>query len=178
MYIFPSELRLVTPGECFFAEIFQRKCLYTTVHVHTCLHVQCKLRVSFGGGISSLNPPLPRMFRMYIHVHCSSGGRALTASVRGPRFNPGWLPVFHTSLKIFPSLSSCTSTYIVHCGTHINVVAPTSKKERNLEYCVLPSFPPGKEEKVKDSEPSQLVLLCCLALFIVSPLFSHVHVLR
>ena len=24
--------------------------------------------------------------------------------VRGPCFNPGWLPVFHSSLKIFPSL--------------------------------------------------------------------------
>ena len=38
----------------------------------------------------------------------SSGGRALTAKVRGRRFNPGWLPDFHGSLKIFPSLSSCT----------------------------------------------------------------------
>ena len=37
----------------------------------------------------------------------SSGGRALTAKVRGPRLNPGWLPVFHGSLKIFPNLSSC-----------------------------------------------------------------------
>ena len=35
------------------------------------------------------------------------GGRALTAKVRDPQFNPGWLPVFHSSLKIFPSLSSC-----------------------------------------------------------------------
>ena len=48
----------------------------------------------------------------YIYVYMvspgghSSGGRALTAKVRGPRFNPGWLPVFQGSLKIFPSLSS------------------------------------------------------------------------
>ena len=34
----------------------------------------------------------------------SSGGRALTAEVRGPRFNPGWLPVFRSSLKIFLTL--------------------------------------------------------------------------
>ena len=34
----------------------------------------------------------------------SSGGRALTAKVRGPQFNPGWLPVFYSSLKIFVSL--------------------------------------------------------------------------
>ena len=40
----------------------------------------------------------------------SSGGRALTGKVRGPRFNPGWLPVFYGSLKIFPNLSSCTYT--------------------------------------------------------------------
>ena len=46
----------------------------------------------------------------------SSGGRALTAKVRGPRFNPGWLLVFHSSLRIFPSLSSCTS--------HIHVYRP------------------------------------------------------
>ena len=32
----------------------------------------------------------------------------LTAKDRGPWFNPGWLLVFHGSLKIFPSLSSCT----------------------------------------------------------------------
>ena len=41
----------------------------------------------------------------------SSGGRALTAKFRGPRFNPGWLLVFHSSLKIFPSLSSCMYWY-------------------------------------------------------------------
>ena len=41
----------------------------------------------------------------------SSGGRALTAKVRSPRFNPGWLPVFHSSLKTFPGLSSCTYTH-------------------------------------------------------------------
>ena len=34
----------------------------------------------------------------------SSGGRALTAKVRGPQFNPEWLPVLHSSLNIFPSL--------------------------------------------------------------------------
>ena len=44
---------------------------------------------------------------MQIHVHVNVHGRALTAKVRGPRFNPGWLPGFHSSLKIFPSLSSC-----------------------------------------------------------------------
>ena len=49
----------------------------------------------------------------------SSGGRVLTAEVRGPRFNPGWLLVFHCSLKIFPSLSSCT-----------------------VVECLLPLFPP------------------------------------
>ena len=33
----------------------------------------------------------------------SSGGRA---KVRGSWFNPRWLPIFHSSLKIFPNLSS------------------------------------------------------------------------
>ena len=48
---------------------------------------------------------------IYVHVHenCegwlspgghSSGGRALTAKVRGPRFNPRWLLVFHSFLNI------------------------------------------------------------------------------
>ena len=32
----------------------------------------------------------------------SSDGRALTAKVRGSWFNPGWLPVFHSSLKNIP----------------------------------------------------------------------------
>ena len=32
---------------------------------------------------------------------CSSGGSALTAEVRGPQFNPGWLLVFHSLLKAF-----------------------------------------------------------------------------
>ena len=30
--------------------------------------------------------------------------------------------------------------------------------------------------KGRESEPSQVVLLCCLALFIMSQLFNHVHV--
>ena len=44
----------------------------------------------------------------HVHVHCTctcSGGRALMAKVRGPRFNPGWLPVFLSPLKIFLSIS-------------------------------------------------------------------------
>ena len=52
----------------------------------------------------------------------NSGGRALTANVRDPRFNPGWLPVFHSSLKIFPSLSSCTRTvHVVIENIHVHV---------------------------------------------------------
>ena len=47
----------------------------------------------------------------------SSGGRALTAKVRGPRFNPEWLPVFHSSLNVFPSLSSCMCKFCT-CTVH------------------------------------------------------------
>ena len=61
-------------------------CVYMYRHVH--VHVQCEGWLSPGGH--------------------SSGGKALTVKVRDPRFNPGWLPVFHSSLKIFLSLSSCT----------------------------------------------------------------------
>jgi len=39
--------------------------------------------------------------------------RALTAKVRGSRFNPGWLPVFHGSLKIFLSL------FIMYMYVHV-----------------------------------------------------------
>ena len=47
------------------------------------------------------------MYYMCIrHTVCT--GRALTTKVRGPQFNSGWLPVFHSSLNIFPSLSSRT----------------------------------------------------------------------
>ena len=41
----------------------------------------------------------------------SSGGRALMTKVRGPRFNPGWLPVFHSFSKNVPKPfhhASCT----------------------------------------------------------------------
>ena len=38
-------------------------------------------------------------------------------------------------------------------------------------------IPPGAAHlKKRESEMSQVVLLCCLALFIVSQLFNHVHV--
>ena len=40
--------------------------------------------------------------------------------VRGPRFNPRWLPVFHGSLNIFPSLSSCT-VINVHVHVHLSL---------------------------------------------------------
>ena len=43
----------------------------------------------------------------------SSGGRALTTKVRGPWFNPGWLPVFHSSLKII-----FLSLFIMHKLIH------------------------------------------------------------
>ena len=46
----------------------------------------------------------------------SSGGRALTAQVRGLRFNPGWLPIFHSSLNTFLSL------FIIHAHVHVNTV--------------------------------------------------------
>ena len=59
------------------------------------------------------------MHVLYIPGGHSSGGRALTAKVRGPQFNPGWLPVFHSFLKIFPSLSSCTCMCHFHCSVYI-----------------------------------------------------------
>ena len=57
-----------------------------------------------------LQAPMPQNWSMEVHAGTctctwlspggpSSGGRALAAKVRGPRFNPGWLPVFHSSLK-------------------------------------------------------------------------------
>ena len=68
--------------------------------------------------------------KLYVHIeNCegwlspgghSSGGRALPAKVRGPRFNPGWLPVFHSSLKIFPSLSPCT-LHITYMSIYMEV---------------------------------------------------------
>ena len=51
----------------------------------------------------------------------SSGGRALTAKVRGPWFNPGWLPVFLSSLKIFLSLSSLYWQYCHTCMKDVTV---------------------------------------------------------
>ena len=42
----------------------------------------------------------------------SSDGRALTTKVRGPRFNPGWLLIFHGSVKIFLSLLHHVYVYV------------------------------------------------------------------
>ena len=56
----------------------------------------------------------------------SLGGRALTAEVRGPQFNPGWLPVFHSSLKIFPSL------FIM------NLLQTCSKRNKKRKFKVFP----------------------------------------
>ena len=69
----------------------------------------------------------------------SSGGRALTAKFRGPQFNPRWLLVFHSSLKIFPSLSSCT---YVHCcrgkqsfdQSGVGAVKPAEVKKEDDEF--------------------------------------------
>ena len=57
------------------------------------------------------------------HVHSvvqspgghSSGGRALTAKVRGPRFNPGWLPVpkpFHHAHTMYEYAIACSCTQL------------------------------------------------------------------
>ena len=46
----------------------------------------------------------------------SSGGRALTAYVRGPRFNPGWLPVF---LKNIPKPFHHVHNYMCITGTSV-----------------------------------------------------------
>ena len=74
----------------------------------------------------------------------SSGGRALTTKVRGPQFNPGWLPVFHSSLKIFPSLSSCTFSAYVSMHIHVNSVIETrQRKASTYMYASKPSFPPS-----------------------------------
>ena len=59
------------------------------------------------------------MAKIHVHVHVlspgghSSGGRALTAKVRGPWFNPGWLPVFTVLLKIY--IPKPFFMYTVHC---------------------------------------------------------------
>ena len=54
---------------------------------------------------------------MYIPGGHSSGGRSLTAKVRGPWFNPGWLPVFHSSLKNIPK-PFLTYIYMTLIGMH------------------------------------------------------------
>ena len=43
---------------------------------------------------------------MYVHVYCKC---------IGPHFNPGWLPVFHSSLKIFRSLFMYTCSPQLYC---------------------------------------------------------------
>ena len=94
-------------------EVFQVQCTmhaqYTPVHVHIYSTYRVILRIVKAG------------CRPVAH---SSGGTALTAKVRGPRFNPRWLPVFHSSLKIFPSLFimymymyTCTCTGMLYCVT-------------------------------------------------------------
>ena len=40
---------------------------------------------------------------MHVHVH----------------LNPGWLPVFHSSLKIFPSLSSHVYVHMYTCTVEV-----------------------------------------------------------
>ena len=69
-----------------------------TVYMHMCtLRVGCVLpSLGVTDGVHALSP----------------GGHSSGGKVRGPRFNPGWLPVSHGSLNIFPSLSSCTCTYL------------------------------------------------------------------
>ena len=54
--------------------------IHTHTHIHVHVHENCEGWLSPGGH--------------------SSGGRTLTAKVRGPRFNPRWLPVFHSFLNI------------------------------------------------------------------------------
>ena len=94
---------------------------YSLAMCHTCLcmciHIACpQVHIC-----SHEHEHAHVLYYVHVHVHenCegwlspgghSSGGRALMAKVRGPWFNPGWLPVFHGSLKIFPSPSSCTCT--------------------------------------------------------------------
>jgi len=53
--------------------------------------------------------------------------RALTTKVRGPQFNPGWLPVFHGSLK------NILKPFLMYTGLpvhyiHVHVWAP------NVQY--------------------------------------------
>ena len=43
-------------------------------------------------------------YKILLQVNLARRSRLI--HVRGPRFNPGWLSVFHSSLKIFPSLFS------------------------------------------------------------------------
>ena len=45
--------------------------------------------------------------QVHVHVHVRQHVHGISyhvhvAKVRGPQFNPGWLPGFHSSLKAFP----------------------------------------------------------------------------
>ena len=54
----------------------------------------------------------------------SSGGRALTAKVRGPRFNPGWLPVpkpFHHAHTMNEYAIACSCTQLMSMRLHVAV---------------------------------------------------------
>ena len=71
------------------------------VHVHTC---RCTI-ITYG--------VILRVVRAGCHPVAIAQVHAVEhwQQVRGPRFNPGWLPVFHSSLEIFLSLFI---SYIVH----------------------------------------------------------------
>ena len=59
----------------------------------------------------------------------------------------------------------------------IAIFIAVNYRQAKLEY--RPSLHLGQltfSLKRRESEPSQVVVLCCLALFIVSQLFNHVHV--
>ena len=83
---------------------------HSLVLVHASMYIKwCHKTVNHCGCAVLTSKPLLLIACTPVHAMQSLAVSvlALTAKVRGPRFNPGWLPVFHVSQKIFPSLSSC-----------------------------------------------------------------------
>ena len=88
----------------------------TCTYMCTCMWHVCTAQMTGLG--TSIRIPHSFMYSVHVQCTCCIHYKAVLLFCFSHLHVPGWLPVFRSSLRIFPSLSSCTCEPVI--GTRQN----------------------------------------------------------
>ena len=99
--------------------------VYMYIHVHVHVHGLASI------GAYTLYSQVVSS-HVHVHVHVDVHVQALTAKVKGPQFDPGWLSVFH----VFHKFSEIMAKDFSSCTVEVTIKFPFRLRFRSVQRCL------------------------------------------